>query len=114
MKPRRTAICSVLLVPVVLLVLTILLILQVASRIVVNPQAISNVAHDAVLITLGNGDSKQKLDMIRALEKIAPDAKPFIPALFAVAHDRNPAVSKAAADLIQQIDPTAVEPDSMQ
>jgi hypothetical protein len=52
--------------------------------------------------------------MIRALEKIAPDAQPFIPALFAVAQDSDPAVSKAAADLIQQIDPTAFEPDFMQ
>ena len=113
MKPRRTAICAVLLVPVVLVVLTILFIGQIASRIVAHPQTISNVAHDAVLITLRNGDSKQKLEMIRALEKIAPDAKPFIPALFAVAHDSDPAVSKAAADLIQQIDPTAFEPDAM-
>jgi hypothetical protein len=113
MKRRRTVICMVLLVPVVLVVLTILFILHVTSRIVVNPQAISNVAHDAVLITLKNGGSKQKLEMIRALEKIAPDAKPFIPALFAVTHDSDPAVSKAAADLIQQIDPTAFEPDSM-
>jgi hypothetical protein len=104
----------VLLVPVVLVVLTILFILQVAGRLVVNPQAISNVARDAVLITLRNGDSKQKREMIRALEKIAPDAQPFIPALFAVAQDSDPAVSKAAADLIQQIDPTAFEPDFMQ
>ena len=114
MKPRRTVICMVLLVPVVLVVLTILFILQVAGRLVVNPQAISNVAHDAVLITLRNGDSKQKLEMIRALRKLLRTRSRLFPRCFAVAQDSDPAVSKAAADLIQQIDPTAFEPDFMQ
>ncbi len=97
---------------IVLLIASALLIAlawRVLSHITINPQAISAVASDAVLITLAKGTSEQKLQTILALEKLGADAQPFVPALVTAAKDIDPQVRSAALHALLMIDPRAPE-----
>jgi hypothetical protein len=105
---------------IILLVLTILvagasvialvlLIRNAANRVRLEGDAVSRAVHEAVAQTLKEGTPEQKLEMIRALREIGPNAREFTLALTAALHDADARVRTAAGEALQQIDPAAAE-----
>src|SRR4051794_37428641 len=95
------AICAGLVVVALLLVASAVAVTsfvrQAATRIEVDPKALSDAVRDAVIVTIREGSLEQKLETMRSLEQVgAADAAPFVPALTDATTDEEPQVRQAA------------------
>jgi hypothetical protein len=73
-----------------------------------HPQAISEAANKAVLITLEMGAPHQKEQMLWMLTMLGTDAQPFVPAIIAAGNQGDQKILEAARQALMTIDPMAV------
>jgi hypothetical protein len=80
-----------------LAITAVALVKQVASRIVIDPEAFGEAIREGIVMTLRDGPRDQKLEMIAALGTASPvDAAAYIPLLSIAAEDKDPGVREAA------------------
>lgn len=81
---------------------------QAVSRIEIDGNALAKVMEDAVRVTLREGTSEQKIDLIASFADASPDSASYYrPLLIEAAKDRDPEVSRAARTALERIPPGA-------
>lgn len=80
-----------------LAITAVLLVKQVASRIVIDPEAFGKAIQEWMVVTLKEGPREQKLELIAALGTTGPgEAAAYVPLLSIAAEDKDPGVREAA------------------
>lgn len=77
------------------------------SRIEIDPQALAATMKQAVVVTLKDGSTDQRLQIIHTLRDMGADAKEFVPNLLAILNDADPQIRAAAEEALKKIDPDA-------
>ena len=83
----------------------LLLLRNVAARITIDPQAVSDVVREAVVITLSDGMADQRVELLNHLAAMGPAAQEFLPSIQQCADDPNPHVRTAARAALTSIAP---------
>lgn len=81
------------------------LLRSAATHVTVDPQAVSDLARKAVVITLRDGMTDQRVDLLERLAAMGPNARIFLPSIQQCADGLNPLVSTAACDALISIAP---------
>lgn len=84
---------------------------QVASRIVIDTDALGRAMHEAMISTLKEGTKEQKLELIASCATASPaDPAPYAPLFLEATKDTDPEVRQAAIAALKRISPEADEP----
>jgi hypothetical protein len=87
-----------------LAITAVLLVKQVASRIVIDPEAFGQVIREGIVVSLRDGPREQKLELIEALGTAGPgEAAAYVPLLSIAAEDKDPGVREAAKATYEHI-----------